>query len=300
MIFKESILNHIKFRTTTIKDKLVISECTFNSKSDFSDCHFLGESTFALTSFHADTIFQYAHFTNRVRYHNVDFKEQQLVIFNGNLSNVSFIGTDISRIKFSGKIIWGNNDLYSILDARELINDPQNSNLSSVLAVYRNLRENYEFYLMYEEAGQFFVKEMELKRIYFEDSNDGYQTKIKKWRRYFSITNCYNVLSSYGESFKRVSLWSIGLFSLALFYFFICPDIIALNKSQPLGAIDYTEKLLNDPLYRLEISLERTFGSLFQITTGGLTEYIVRIVSLPILGTMFIVLRRRFERRFRH
>jgi len=300
LIFKDSTLNRTKFRTTTIKDKLSISECTFSGKSDFSDCHFLGESIFSLTSFHTDTIFQYAHFTNIVRYHNVDFKEQQLVIFNGDLSNVSFIGTDITRIKFSDKILWNNNDRYSILDARELINDPQNFNLSSVLSVYRNLRENYEFYLMYEEAGQFFVKEMELKRIYFEDPNDRYQTKIKKWRRYFSVTNCYNILSTYGESFKRISLWSIALFSLALAYFFICPDIVALNKSQPLGEIDYAVKLLNDPSFRLEISLERTFGSLFQITTGGLAEYIVRIASLPILGTMFIVLRRRFERRFRH
>ena len=300
LIFKDSILNYTKFRTAIIKTKLSISECIFNSKADFSDCYFLGESIFSLTSFHTDTIFQYAHFIDIVRYHNVDFKKQSLVIFNGDLSNVSFIGTDITRIKFSNKIIWcKDDDLYAILDARELIKNPQNFNLSSVLAVYRNLRENYEFYLMYEEAGQFFVKEMDLKRIYFEDSNDKYKTKIKKLRRYFSITNCYNILSTYGESFKRVSLWSIVLFSLALTYFFICPDIAALNKSQPLGDIDYT-KLLDDPSYRLKISLERTFGSLFQITTGELADYAVRIASLPILGTMFIVLRRRFERRFRH
>ena len=38
--------------------------------------------------------------------------------------------------------------------------------LGSVMAVYRNLRENYEFRLRDDEAGQFFFKEMELKRKY--------------------------------------------------------------------------------------------------------------------------------------
>ena len=42
------------------------------------------------------------------------------------------------------------------------------------MAVYRNLRENYEFRLRYDEAGKFFMKEMELKRRYREIlSHDG-------------------------------------------------------------------------------------------------------------------------------
>ena len=118
--------------------------------------------------------------------------------------------------------------------------------------------------------------------------------------RYLSITNCYNILSKYGESFKQVSIWSIILFFSALTYFYICPDIIALNETKPLGDIDYKSKLSEDFFFRLGISLERTLGSFFQINEGGLADYVVRIASLPILGTMFIVLRRRFERRFRH
>jgi hypothetical protein len=41
--------------------------------------------------------------------------------------------------------------------------------LGTVMAVYRNLRENYEFRLRFDEAGQFFFKEMELKRKYREE-----------------------------------------------------------------------------------------------------------------------------------
>ena len=38
--------------------------------------------------------------------------------------------------------------------------------LGGVLAVYRNLRENYEYRLKYDEAGEFFIREIEMKRNY--------------------------------------------------------------------------------------------------------------------------------------
>ena len=41
-------------------------------------------------------------------------------------------------------------------------------NLGSIKAVYRSLRENYEYRMRYDEAGQFFIREMELKRKYKE------------------------------------------------------------------------------------------------------------------------------------
>ena len=207
--------------------------------------------------------------------------------------------TDITRIKFDGDTTWGGNDGYTVFDARELKDNPSKSNLTLVLAVYRNLRENYEFQLMYEEAGQFFIKEMELKRIYYQDRNNNNTTKVKNWKRYFSVTNCYNILCSYGESFKRVSAWSIALFVSALLYFFIVSDISELAQNKSLRNADYVTEVTKNLFPRFEISLERTLGSFFHIE-GRLADYVVRVASLPILGTMFIVLRRRFERRFRH
>lgn len=298
--FKCCKLDSSKFRTFTFRQNMVIDDSIFTGKVDFSDGRFCGKLTVSNTTFHSNTSFQYSEFSNIAKFHNVDFKEQSLVIFEGDLTNLSFIGTDITRIKFGGNTIWGGNDKYTIADDTELVKNPEKFNLSSVLAVYRNLRENYEFHLMYEEAGQFFVKEMELKRIYFQDSSDDNKTKIKKIKRYFSITNCYNVLSKYGESLKRVSVWSLILFSAALIYFFIYPDIFALNEAKPIGKIDYSTKLSEDLFFRFEISLERTLSSFFQINKGRLADYVIRIISLPILGVLFIVLRRRFERRFRH
>jgi uncharacterized protein YjbI with pentapeptide repeats len=50
--------------------------------------------------------------------------------------------------------------------------------LGSVMAVYRNLRENYEFRLRYDEAGQFFIREMELKRNYRQVRPKNYTSDI--------------------------------------------------------------------------------------------------------------------------
>ena len=298
--FKNCKFNFSKFRTFKFMKKMIIDSCTFSDKVNFSDGGFYGKLNISSTSFHSNVSFQYSKFTNMGKFHNVDFKEPQIVLFEKDLSNLSFIGTDITRVKFDGNTVWGGDDKFTIFDEIQLVKNPEKFNLSSVLGTYRNLRENYEFHLRYEEAGQFFVKEMELRRKYYQDSENSNKTKSKKISRYLSITNCYNILSKYGESFKQISIWSIILFLSALTYFYIYPDIIILNETKPLGDIDYKSKLSENFFFRLEISLEQTLGSFFQINEGGLGDYIVRITSLPILGTMFIVLRRRFERRFRH
>jgi hypothetical protein len=82
--------------------------------------------------------------------------------------------------------------------------------LGTGMAVYRNLRENYEFRLRYDEAGRFFIKEMELKRNYRETiSQDDKDTviKIKRngWlRRNISLTGLYYHLSRYGNESRNI------------------------------------------------------------------------------------------------
>jgi hypothetical protein len=66
-------------------------------------------------------------------------------------------------------------------------------NLGSIKAVYRSLRENYEYRMRYDEAGQLFIREMELKRKYREVlSKEEYSLEIKQnnWfrRNLFSLT----------------------------------------------------------------------------------------------------------------
>lgn len=154
---------------------------------------------------------------------------------------------------------------------------------------------------MYEEAGQFFVKEMELRRNYFEDPKDNYKTKLKPaCHRYFSLLSFYSHLCKYGESIKRPAIAAgIILFS-ALFYHWNVPDITTLKDTMPLGDIDYIEYIETNPSFRLMVTFERTLSAFFQLESNKLVDYLVRIAAIPVLGTIFIVLRRRFERRFRH
>jgi hypothetical protein len=95
--------------------------------------------------------------------------------------------------------------------------------LGSVLAVYRNLRENYEYRLRCDEAGKFFIKEMELKRRYREEkviSVDGisnYRVVPDGWfRSHFSLTGLYYHLSRYGEDLLRPTLAGITIVVLSM------------------------------------------------------------------------------------
>jgi hypothetical protein len=83
------------------------------------------------------------------------------------------------------------NDRFKIRDERVLeekikekdVHTTKDFNLGSIKAVYRNLRENYEYRMRYDEAGQFFIREMELKRKYREvvSPKDGsFEVKVKQ------------------------------------------------------------------------------------------------------------------------
>ncbi len=301
VLFDNCDFSVTNFRGSKFSKSSRFLDSTFSMKTNFSGLRFDGETDFSNSTFAKNTDFKFTKFNAITKFHNVDFKEQKLVAFEGDLSNTSFRDTDVTRIKFDEKIIWGRPDRYEIYDARELIRDPESGSLGHVLSTYRNLRENYEFRLMYEEAGKFFVKEMELKRNYFEDLKDNSKTKLKPvCHRYLSLTSFYSHLCLYGESLKRPAIWASLILFLAMLHHNIFPDIHSLEKELPLGIMNYTAKIENDVGFRLEISLERTLSTFFQLKSDDLIDYLIRIASIPVLGTIFIVLRRRFERRFRH
>ena len=56
----------------------------------------------------------------------------------------------------------------------------------------------------------------------------------------------------------------------------------------------------DDPPSRIATSVERTLTAFLHTGKGGMDDYVVRVASLPVLGSMFIVLKRRLERRLRH
>jgi cell division protein YceG involved in septum cleavage len=86
----------------------------------------------------------------------------------------------------------------------ELSETPNNPGLNSIKAVYRNLRENYEYYMRYDETGEFFLRELELRRKYSTKNRSNNEVKKNHFFiRHFSLTGLYYHLSRYGEDLRR-------------------------------------------------------------------------------------------------
>ena len=139
--------------------------------------------------------------------------------------------------------------------------------LGSIMAVYRNLRENYEFRLRYDEAGEFFIREMELKRKYREvPSQDGSSSIVKPncWlRRNLSLTGLYYHLSRYGEDLLRPTLIGIAIvFGSTLFW---------LTQSNQI-LVELSKSIKNEAL----ILLPRD-KSMVRLDRLGVFDYIIMV-----------------------
>jgi hypothetical protein len=146
----------------------------YQKEVDFYSSIFKGEADFSRSSFKGEANFSKNEFGTIALFSHVLFEQQNKIVFNDNdLSNVSFSGCDITRVRFGDKITWGDKKVdFSIIEEEWLRQKSKgeipnrDASLDLVLSVCRNLRENYEFRLRYDEAGKLFIKEMELKRMY--------------------------------------------------------------------------------------------------------------------------------------
>ena len=286
--FSECTIGDAVFRYSEICDFEAI-DCSFEGDADFAEGK-IGVARFDGVSFGGGAVFEGAAgstvFEKSGSFRHARFGREEQVRFGRSLSNVSFLGTNMTRVRFHADTVWNDDgNRYAILDERRLAEDPSPSALSDALAVYRSLRECYEYWLMYVEAGQFYAREIDMRRRYRLDARRGKVVR-SRWHRYLSLANGYNVLCRYGESFGRASAWVGGVFAASAAYF-MCAD------AGPQGS--------PDGLYLQAVAaLERTLAAFLHTGKGGIDDHVVRIVSLPVLGSMFIVLKRRLERRLRH
>jgi uncharacterized protein YjbI with pentapeptide repeats len=177
-------LGETKLRGIIFDSLVDFSETEFASSADFSEAK-LKRSNFTDTTFNkafftrtefVEAYFKLTKFKDEAKFNFSSFIEPEKIIFTSlNLSNVSFMFSDITRIKFDN-VKWGKErNEFKIYDERLLEQELEGTNehdfefsLDDILAVYRNLRENYEFRMKYDEAGSFFIREMELRRNYEE------------------------------------------------------------------------------------------------------------------------------------
>lgn len=315
------------------------NRATFSKGGNFSGTKFLAEAYFIRSEFTGIKItFEYAIFE----------KPDKVRFDNSNLSRVSFADSDITRIRFGDNVEWGKKDnKFTIIDEEELSEkvkrqgflrkkvkeqtgpEYEDTSLELVLSVYRNLRENYEFRLRYDDAGKFFIKEMDLKRKYREISKKELRLitlfRLKgdirplpevgdiienSWfTRNFSLTGLYYHLSRYGESISRPTLIAlITVFLSTLFWVtqgnptlepHFDPTLETVSTSTFVGF----EKAGNATQW-LE-GFERSLaGFLPFLSAGGETQvgiidYIIKIFGGGLTFVLLaIALRRKFERKY--
>jgi hypothetical protein len=165
--------------------------------------------------------------------------------------------------------------------------------LDDVLAVYRGLRDNYDFHLRYEESGRFFINEMRLRRIVGNGHGGGKPHGLGWIKLELSdivdrgVMWAYEMLALYGESYTRPILWAILLIVLSSL---IRPLWLWMQNPGWMQELDFILK-----------QVKTSILVFFQLQWDTKTLTIVeRLLSIPILGTLILALRRKLERRMRH
>jgi pentapeptide repeat protein len=316
--FDMSEFDNARFFKTEFKDanffaaifqNAYFDNCMFN-KAELNRTRFIGATYFS-GSFNGISNFNY-----------VLFEGKEKVIFDmENLSNVSFMNTDLTGVRFSDKARWGEGekpkekDRFKMVDERlleEKIKDEdshtEDFNLGSIKAVYRSLRENYEYRMRYDEAGQFFIREMELKRKYREviskEVQNTLEIKQNNWfrRNLFSLTGWYYHLSRYGESLWRPTVAGIVILLLSTLFW-----LIQINPSAEPSFTNTVGFANATNISVWQRAFERSmadFLPLLPLGSGiqiGIIDFVIKIVGGAVtFGLILIALRRRFERRYRH
>jgi len=293
---------------------------TFSKEAYFGDAKFTELTYFGIAKFLGEVQFRQNEFTGKTFFRNVTFEQQNKVKFDENdLSNVSFADTDITRIRLGDGIRWGGDDKFTLIEEKWLENKTKDMKveptedvtLELVLSVYRNLRENYEFRLRYDDAGKFFIKEMELKRKYREIITENLvENKKNGWfRRNVSLTGLYYHPSRYGESISRPTLIGAITVILSTLFWLTQSNPILEPHFYPSAEPDITSSFIGfaqvgNGTQWLK-SFERSFADFLPLLSlggdikVGVIDYIIKIVGGALtFGLLLIAFRRKFERKY--
>lgn len=283
------------FESCEFMGKLNVYYCEFNDDAEFNGTSFREESKFVDTVFKKGALFEDSNFIGRMYFRRVDFRSQELVTMPSTMSDVSLLGTDIRRVRFSSDTAWETESGDPILDVRG-VEDGSGMKLDDVVAVCRRIRDNLDYYMEYPKAGNFFVWEMELHRKYFQN---GAKISMKsRHKRWVSLRLLYRITSRYGESLNRV-LWAWPVFFAAAYGLSLAfPSMETLALLDKAGGCRITEPCGNYPVF--VPALEDMLDALAGASSSGITGHVIRGTALAWLTLTFISARRKIERRFRH
>jgi len=264
---------------------------TFNKVASFRRATFFQEAIFRKLRNKRDSQYQDAPVLS---FQSSIFVNPEKIRFDDfDLGNVSFVYTDVSRINLGERVRWETSK--KPIDERSA--DEGEVPYEVVATVYRRLRQNFDSKSRYVEGGRFFIAEMEVKR-----KNVKIKNRMLKWLRtnVFSALAWYKYFSNYGESYIRIILWAI--FTPPLASFLTTLTTIPLNLSQPITVsldADLIIESLTQFFTNFQEHLRNYVLAFFQLKTDNMKELTIRILSLLLLGQLYIALRRQFERKYK-
>jgi len=196
---------------------------------------------------------------------------------NFGIDRVSFLNVDLERFNFQ-EVEWG------ILRGRRAVIEEammgrppfETVTPEKVRQVYGRLRANQEKAFRYAEGGDFFIGEMEMRRCWLRGRGwRGLAERFLLW--------VFSGLSRYGESISRPALATL---IVVLGFAGLRPLLNEPSELYPLQPLSLQESLI------------RSLAAFFQMRSPNLpTDIVERLLSIPILATLFIALRRKLERR---
>lgn len=130
--------------------------------------------------------------------------------------------------------------------------------------------------------------------------------KKKKFfsRTLFSFSWWYKVTCDYGESCTKPIMLLGAVIGIATLIFFL-EDVSKVNyvttvSDESSNIIPFSLENMDSVLYNATKRSVSTLTPFFELQKTELSDYVFRLLTLPLLGTLFIALRRNLERRFRH
>lgn len=282
-LFNTSFDNDAIFTKSTFDGPVTINHVSF-TKVFFDSIDFNAEIDFNIVGFPVNRNLILVYFSNSTFRKRVRFKG---TVHNTiDLSSVSFSGVDLANVEFSN-VTWIRTHGAGFLQRLMIIDEvllQSNNNFEDVIKIYGQLRKNYESKLLFNEASHFFVGEMESRRKSLEARG----RLARLGTLYYQL---YRYIAWYGESVSLpLVVWAplvIGFFT----YF----RLLTCDNSG-LQAI-FGNPTIEGETCNLPKLVVDSIAAFFPIPfSKNHFDTLEHIIGLPILGTAFIALKRRFER----
>jgi hypothetical protein len=307
--------NGTSFRVTKFGNETTFVNLKFRDQLSFCRARFIGETLFQSIPFEQPN-------TNVIDFTGVVFeKPHQVHMHNMDMNSIALVRTNVQDVNFLdctwptiGKRYGVFDEIYySKLQKSDHKKEQESerflepASLEEIEQLYLRLQSNCESNKRYDEAGDFYIGAMEMRRLQIAQNKNW----LKRWLRQnvLSLEAWYRNVSFYGERWTRTLLWMLlVVFLFPAIYLLSGFEYPAMNPmngqytflNYDLGRITKPSQLVEDYLKALDVSFHTfTFqrDPHFRLTTiGRFISVFESAISATLLALFLLAIRRRFRR----